>query len=128
MCVLEKPGTAYERFLDLYRRIYRGVVENQNLFKMIHNLFFTTPDGAPDYDLTQYHRRLLETIKTIYREGLTRKEIREQDPEEVGMFLSGILQFCLNLDHVHPDGRDPERPERLLRLAFRGLNREETDK
>jgi len=119
--VLETPGTALDRLIHLYRRLYRGVMENQNLFKMIHNLIFGPPQGAPPYDFDQYHRRMVDAIKAIYLEGLSKGEVNEADPDEVAILVLGLIDFCLHVDHVHPEALDPARPERLLRLAFQGL-------
>ena len=118
---LRAPGTALDRLIYLYRRIYEGLMENQNLFKMIHNLVFGPRQGAPDYDLEQYHRRMIDAIKAIYMEGLARGEMKEEDADEVAILILSLLDFSFHMEYVHPGSLDPERPERLLRLAFRGL-------
>jgi hypothetical protein len=33
------------------------------------------------------------------------------------------MDFSLNMDMVLPELADPQRPERLLRLAFQGLSK-----
>ncbi len=123
--VLETQGTALDRLIVLYRRIYEGVLENKDLFKMIHNLIFGPPQGTPDYDFKQYHRRMVNAIKSIYTDGLTLKEVTAADPEEVALLVLSIMDFCFHMDHVHPELMDLERPERLLTLAFQGLARRE---
>jgi hypothetical protein len=123
--VLETQGTALDRLIVLYRRIYEGVLENKDFFKMIHNLIFGPPQGTPDYDFEQYHRRMVNAIKSIYTDGLTLKEVTAADPEEVALLVLSIMDFCFHMDHVHPELMDLERPERLLTLAFQGLARRE---
>lgn len=118
---LETPGPVLDRLIDLYRRIYQGVTKNQSLFKMIHNLIFGPPQGAPQYDLEQYRRRMVDVIKTIYLEGVANGEVRETDPDEVAILVLGLIGFCFHLDYVCPELLDPGRPERLLHLAFWGL-------
>jgi TetR/AcrR family transcriptional regulator len=118
---LEAPGAVLDRLIYLYRRIYEGLIEYQNLFKMIYNLVFGPRQGAPDYDIDQYHRRMVDAIKTIYLEGLARGEVKEADADEVAILVLSLLDFCLHMEYVHPESSDPERPESLLRLAFRGL-------
>lgn len=124
--VLEAPGTVLDRLIYLYMRVYQGVLEHQNLFKMIHNLIFGPPQGVPDYDFNEYHRRMVNAIKTIYTEGLALGEVKEADPEEVAILALGLIDFCLHMDQVHPESLDPKRPERLLRLVFQGLNEGKT--
>jgi len=118
---LEAPGAVLDRLIYLYRRIYEGLIEHQNLLKMIYNLVFGPRQGAPDYDIDQYHRRMVDAIKTIYFEGLTRGEVKEVDADEVAILVLSLLDFCLHMEYVHLGSSDPERPERLLRLAFQGL-------
>jgi TetR/AcrR family transcriptional regulator len=118
---LEAPGAVLDRLIYLYRRIYEGLIEHQNLFKMIYNLVFGPRQGAPDYDIDQYHRRMVDAIKTIYLEGLAQGEVKEADADEVAILVLSLLDFCLHMEYVHLDSSDPERPERLLRLAFQGL-------
>jgi AcrR family transcriptional regulator len=118
---LESTGSALQRLMTLYRRSYQGVMENKNLFMMIHNLIFGPPQSVPAYDFEKYHRRMIETIKKIYTDGVATGEMVQADPEEVSLLVLGLIDFCLHFDQVHPDASDPERPERLLNLAFQGL-------
>lgn len=122
--VLEVPGTAQERLLALCRMIYQGVMEHRSLFRLIHNLLFGPPQGAPSYDLQIFHKGMAEVIKTIYLEGAERGEVRKEDAEEVAGLVLGLIDFCLHVDFFDLESSDPDRPERLLRLAFRGIEHE----
>jgi len=119
---LEKPGSVLDRLIYLYRIIYRTLMEDRNLFKLIHNLIFGPHQGANHGGLEQYHRRIADAIKTIYLQGLAKGEVKEASPDEVAFLVLGLLDFCIHLDYVHPELLDQKRPERLLRLAFFGLN------
>jgi AcrR family transcriptional regulator len=119
---LQAPGTALERILHLYRGIYQGLMENQQLFKLINHLFFGPPQGAPSYDIERFHRRMMEVIKEIYLEGLKQGEVRAIDPEEATLLVLGVTDYCFHLDYLHPESMDPDRAGRLLRLAFQGLS------
>jgi AcrR family transcriptional regulator len=118
---LESTGSALQRLITLYRRSYQGVMKNKNLFMMIHNLIYGPPQSVPAYDFEKYHRRMIETIKKIYTDGVAKGEMVEADPEEVALLVLGLIDYCLHFDQVHPEASDPERPERLLKLAFQGL-------
>ena len=122
---LQKPGTALERIVLLYRRIYMGLMEHHQLFKLINHLFFGPPQGTPNYDIERFHRRMVEVIKEIYLGGLGRGEFREVDPEEATLLVLGVTDYCFHLDYLHPESMDPDRAERLLRLAFQGLSQRE---
>jgi len=121
--VLETPGSVLDRLIDLYSRVYQGVLENQTLFRMIHNLIFGPPQGAPKYDFERYHLRMVSTIKAIYVHGLALNEVIEADAEEVSFIVLSLLDFGFHMDHLYPQSLDTGRPERLLRLAFQGLAR-----
>jgi TetR/AcrR family transcriptional regulator len=121
--VLQVPGTVLERLLALCHRFYKGVMEHQSLFRLIHNLLFGPPQGAPSYDLQVFHRRMAEIVKTICLEGAARGEVRKEDAEEVAGLVLGLIDFCLHVDFFDLESSDPDRPERLLRLAFRGIGR-----
>ena len=119
--VLERPGTTLERLSELYRMTYEGVVRYKSLFKLIYNLIFGPPQGAPSFDFDRYQRRMVDAIRAIYLEGRMKGEVVEAEPEEVAILVLGILNFCFHLERVHPELSDPMRPERLLQLAFQGL-------
>ena len=119
--VIETPGTALDRFISFYRLLYKGIMKNPNLFKMIHNLTYGLPQGIPQYDFDRFQKSLINTLKAIYEQGLAKDEVKEADPEEVALFVLGLVDFCFHLDNLYPNSLDPERPERFLRLAFRGL-------
>jgi TetR/AcrR family transcriptional regulator len=121
---LKAPGTVLDRLIFLYRRIYEGLNENPNLFKMIHNLVFGPRQGTPEYDIEQYHHLMADTIKTIYLEGLAKGEVKETNADQVAILVLSLLDFCFHMEYVHPESSDPERPESLLRLAFQGLGTE----
>jgi TetR/AcrR family transcriptional regulator len=120
---LGMTGAVLERLSFLYRRIYQELAENRDLFRMIHNLIFGPPQGVPPYEVERYHGRMLEAVKTIYKEGVEQGEVKEADPEEVAMMVVGLTDYCFHLDYLHPENIDPGRAERLLGLAFRGLLR-----
>ena len=117
----QMTGTVPERIIFLYRRIYEEIASNHKLFRMIHNLIFGPPQGAPEYDMEGYHHRMLEAVKAIYKQGLERGEVKAADPHEVAMMIVGATDYCFHLDYLHPDNVDPARAERLLRLSFQGL-------
>ena len=117
-------GNALDKCIYLAKIIYRGVAENPNLFRMIHNLIFGPPQGF-DCEVEGFHKRLVDVIKCIYQEGFERGELAHADPEDVALLVLSTIDFCLHLNHVRPEFMDPDRSERLLRLAFRGVQNRE---
>lgn len=121
--VLTSAGNVLERLLLLYRRIYTGIDENRNLYKMIHSLIYGPPQGAPDYDLSRYHRHMFEAIRNIYNSGVDGGEVKRIAADEAAYLVLSLIDFCLYMDQIQPQLADPQRPERLLRLAFQGIKR-----
>jgi TetR/AcrR family transcriptional regulator len=122
--VLKSEGDVLNRLLILYRRIYAGICERRGLYKMIHGLIFGPPQGAPDYDFTRYHRHMIAAIEKIYNTGLACGEVRKAPANEFAYLVLSLIDFCLHMDHVRPQLSDPQRPERLLQLAFQGIKKE----
>ena len=121
--VLESEGKVLDRLIILYRRLYAGIDERRSLYKMIHGLIFGPPQGAPDYDFTRYHRHMINAICEIYNTGMAGGEVKKTAAEEVAYLVLSLIDFCLHMDQVQPQFSDPQRPERLLRMAFKGINK-----
>lgn len=119
--VLETPGTVLDRIIHLYRHIHEVMVDNTNLFRMIHNLILGPPQGAPQYDFDKFHRRMVEVIKAIYLEGLARGEVKEADPDDVAFLVLSLIDFGFHIEYVYPQASNGGRGERLLSMAFQGL-------
>ena len=120
--VFEFSGSVLERFFYLYRRVYEGIREYQSLYKMIHGLMYGPPQGAPEYDYYRFQTEMFDAVKRIYSEGLTAGEVKKADADEVAFLVLGLLDYSLNIDAIMPQVADPQRPERLLHLAFKGLS------
>jgi len=121
--ILESPGKALERLLLLYRRIYAGIDQNRNLYKMIHSLIYGPPQGAPDYDLMRYHRLMFDAVRNIFNTAIDGGEVKKVAADEAAYLVLSLIDFCLYMDQVQPQHSDPQRPERLLRLAFQGIQK-----
>ena len=119
--VFDASGTALDRFIFLYRRVYEGIQEYQSLYKMIHGLIYGPPQGAPKYDFYKFQAEMFVAVKRIYSEGLSAGEIKDANQDEVAFLVLSLFDFCLNIDNAAPEMADPQRPERLLKLAFQGL-------
>jgi len=121
--VLKSTGNVLDRLLILYRRVYAGIDENRNLYKMIHGLIFAPSQGAPDHDFTRYHRHMINAIHKIYEAGVDGGEVKKTAADEVAYLVLSLIDFCLHMDQAQPQLSDPQRPERLLRLAFQGIKK-----
>jgi TetR/AcrR family transcriptional regulator len=114
-------GNFQDRIAAFSRQLYDLGMGYMALNRMVQSLMFGPPKGAPAYDFDRYRKRILHTVQAIYTASLAKNEIKPSDPEEVAFLFLGLLGFCFNLDCLHPETADPERPVRLTRMAFSGL-------
>ena len=121
--IQQSEGPAFSRVILLYRLICQAIMENKNLFNLIHNLIFGPPQGAPEYDFNAYQQRMIDTLSDIYKTGHAQGELTDADPEEFAILAIALIDYCLHLDMVNPEYSDPQRAERLLNLAFKGLKK-----
>jgi AcrR family transcriptional regulator len=119
--IFAASGTVLDRFIYLYDRANEGVKEYHSLYKMIHSLIYGPPQGTPEYDFPKFQRDMFDAVKKIYVDGLASGEVKQADADEVAFLVLSLIDFSLNLNMVLPELADPQRPERLLRLAFQGL-------
>ncbi len=124
--ILQAGGSVLDRLIYLYCRVYEGIRQYKSLYVMIHGLIFGPPLGIPAYDFGRYQRQMLDAIKRILAEGISAGEIRNVDAEDVAFLVLGMLDFSLKMDMILPELADPQRPERLLRVAFQGLKQGKT--
>ena len=123
--IFTASGTVLDRFIYLYKRINEGIKEYHSLYRMIHRLIYGPPQGAPEYDFPKFQRDMFEAVKRIYVDGLASGEVNSADADEVAFLVLSLIDFSLNMNQVLPELADPQRPERLLRLAFQGLSQGE---
>jgi AcrR family transcriptional regulator len=115
-------GSTEERLRYFFYRVYEGIRQYKSLYLLIHGLIFGPPQAVPAYDFGRYQRQMLEAAKRILAEGISAGDIRDIDTDDAAILVLGLLDFSLNMDTVLPEMVDPQRPERLLRMAFQGLN------
>ncbi len=121
--LLKSRGSFLDRMVSFSRQFYEHVMRQQDLNRMVHNLLFGPPKGVPVFDFDRFHERIISYIRAIYEEGLAKNEVEQFDPEEVAFIVLGLSSICFNSDSLHPDIADPERPVRLLMMAFNGLKK-----
>ena len=115
-------GSTVDRLRYFFDRVQEGIRQYRSLYLLIHGLIFGPPQAVPVYDLGRFQRQMLQAVEQILVEGVSAGDIRDIDTKDAAFLVLGMLDFSLNMDMVLPDMVDPQRPERLLRMAFQGLN------
>jgi AcrR family transcriptional regulator len=118
---LREDGTVRGRILRLFRRIYDEVTERPHLFRILHILAFSPPQGTPYVDLESFHGRFIDALRAMVEEAQARGEVPQGDSMDAALLLLSALSLCLDMDLCYPARADAERLPRLLELAFGGL-------
>ncbi|MBW1765604.1 MAG: TetR/AcrR family transcriptional regulator [Deltaproteobacteria bacterium] len=123
---LENRGHVQDRLLYLYDQLYQAAVEHQDLFKMVHNILFGTPKVAlhQHHSLIIFQNQMVDTIKTIYGDGLLKKEVKDTQSDDIAILIVSLMRSCYFRYHLHSEVPEPHRFERMLRLIFKGVDRD----
>ncbi len=118
---IQENGSVRGRILRLFKRIYEEVTERPHLFRILHILAFSPPQGMPYFDLESFHGRFVEALRMMVGEAQAQGEMPQGDTQDAAFLLLGTLSLCLDLDLCYPSRADADRLGRLMRLAFGGL-------
>jgi AcrR family transcriptional regulator len=121
--VAQSQGVFFERIIILYQKFSEGISRHQNEFKLLINLFFGPSQGAPEYDLEIFPRMLIEVIQSLYQDGVVKGQVIETDPETVALLFLSLFKLFLPEDGWLAQSDDTELPLKVVRLAFRGLEK-----
>ena len=121
---LENRGHVQDRLLYLYDQLYQAAVEHQDLFKMVHNILFGTPKVALHHSLIIFQNRMIDTIKNIYDDGILNREVTATQSDDVAILIVSLMRRCYFRYHLHCEVPEPHRYERMLRLIFKGFDRD----
>ncbi|MEE9517731.1 MAG: TetR/AcrR family transcriptional regulator [Candidatus Adiutricales bacterium] len=122
--VAQSQGVFFERIILLYQKFGEGISRHQNEFKLLINLFFgPSQGGAPEYDLEVFPSMLIEVIQSLYQDGVVKGQVIETDPETVALLFLSLFKLFLPEDGWLAQSDDTELPLKVVRLAFRGLEK-----
>ena len=120
---LATPGSASERVHRFLDGVFTLVLEHLDVMRVIDSIYYGPPQGAPAFDFEVIHRRFMETLTSLVREGMEAGEFRAGDAEEVAWAIVGPFEVARGMSLCHPEmdfGRD--RLARLLQVVFQGVS------
>ena len=119
---LKCPGNTLERLNHLFGVVMDLAANNKNVAKLMSITMFGPKQAAAQKQNSNCIEATLEAIKTIYREGLARGEVRNEDPGLVAGLLGSLLSQAIVSQLAFPQNQVPlASPDDMLRLVFRGL-------
>ena len=118
---LQYIGPTVDRLINFHHIIYEKLSRNRDLIVVLNDIIFGPKRGLPECDFHDFHYRMFETLKVVYREGLTRGDVVEADPDAVVQLWHAIMDSAVfsELTGIFPSGSVQLRD--MLLLAFKGL-------
>jgi AcrR family transcriptional regulator len=119
---LKTPGRIADRILLFLDASFQLILEHLDVMRVVDAIYYGPPQGAPSFDFEQIHRRFMETLTGLVREGMASGEFRAGDPDDVAWAIVGAFEVVRGMSLCHPEmnfGR--ERLERLVHVVFEGV-------
>lgn len=91
----ECSGNTRECILRLCQRTFTLSVENLEILRLIHAAFYGPAQGAPAFDLMQFHELLDSAIRELIVAGIRAGEFRDGDVEAFTAAIHGTCVYCL---------------------------------
>jgi AcrR family transcriptional regulator len=120
---LAVPGGASEKIRSFLDGVLTLVLEHLDVMRVVDSFYYGPPQGAPAFDFEVIHRRFMETLTSLVREGMEAGEFRMGDAEDVAWAIVGPFEVARGMSLCHPEmdfGRD--RLARLLQVVFEGVS------
>lgn len=118
---LSGAGSARERIGRLLDGVFALILDNLEVARLAHALYFGPSQDAPVFDMEIFHQRLQDVVRALVAEGQASGELREGQPEIVAMALLGALDIAEGIALCHPDwGFGREQLRRVLDVIFKG--------
>jgi TetR/AcrR family transcriptional regulator len=118
---LEAGGSATERIYRLLDRLFTLILDNLDVVRLAHALYFGPPHDGPVFDMDAFHEGLQAAILGLVNEGMAAGELRESDPEPVALAILGALDTAEGIALCHPEwGLTQETLRRMLDVVFHG--------
>jgi AcrR family transcriptional regulator len=115
-------GSAEERILRFFDSMFALMLEHLDVMRVLEAIYYGPPQGAPFFDFEVIHKRFIEILGRLIREGVESGEFRPGDPDDLTWAILGPFEVVRGMSFSHPEmdfGRDTLA--RLLKVVFEGL-------
>ena len=123
---LVTEGFAEERILRFLDSIFALMLDHLDVIRVLDAIYYGPPQGAPFFDFEVIHKRFIEILGRLIREGIESGEFRPGDPDDLTWAIVGPFEVARGMSLSHPEmnfGRD--RLARLLKVVFEGIRAED---
>ncbi len=127
MGALGSEGSVRDRICRLLDAVYGLILDNLELARLAHSLYFGPSQDAPVFDLEVFHQRLQEAVHALVAEGQASGELKRGDPKTVAVALLGALDIAEGIALCHPDwGFGRAQLQQVLAVIFEGAQAPQT--
>ncbi len=119
---LQAPGSTTDRIVGFLDRMCGLVLEHVDAMRVLDAIYYGPPQGAPFFDFETLHRRFIEMLTGLVREGMASGGFRQGDAEDVAWAIVGSFEVVRGMSLSHPEmdfGRT--RLRRLLTVVLNGV-------
>ncbi len=118
---LSGEGSVRGRITRLLDAVFALILDNLELTRLAHALYFGPRQDGPVFDLEVFHERLQSIVRDLVAQGQASGELRSGEPEMVAMALLGALDIAEGIALCHPDwGFGREQLGKVLNVIFEG--------
>ena len=118
----ERRGAAQERIRVLAEALYDLAVEELDVTRLFHVMFFTPDHGAPEFDIGAFNQIFESAMADLIRLGIADGSLRNGDQKAMTWTVVAAVYLAIDAELYHPEaapGRDGLK--RMLELIFQGL-------
>jgi AcrR family transcriptional regulator len=119
---LEDRGSATQKLLRLFDRVYTLFMENVKLARVMYSVYYGPHQGAPFFDFDAYHLKFQQAVLGLIQEGVDNGEFRKGNPEDMAWAILGTINVAMEVHLGHIEwtlGR--EGLARVLKVVFEGI-------
>jgi TetR/AcrR family transcriptional regulator len=118
----ELKGSYEEILLQFCDLTIRKFMEEIDVVRMMHSIFYGPPQGAPFYDFEVFHTRLLSTFESIISQGIQAGEFIDRNPAEMALVVFAVVNIVFECELTCSKNRiGLTRLGDFLAFAIRGL-------
>ena len=123
--VHSEKGSAREKLVRFIDQSFCLFLEEIKTVRLMYSIYYGPHQGAPFFDFDIYHRKYQGAIRRLVEEGIRRKEVRGENPEDMTWAIIAAVNVAIEVELGHSElslGR--EGLARVLNLIFLGLGSE----
>jgi AcrR family transcriptional regulator len=118
----QKQGSPEERLRNLSARLYAIHCNNLDTVGLIHSVYHSPTQSAPEFDFDTFHKKILATVAALVDEGIAGGDFAVGNRDAMTMALLGALRFAMDTELCHPeDSPGEEGFSKVLDIIFLGM-------